>query len=108
MEINVYRKISCPLCTLNFRLPHTWATSPFRCPGCNAQLQAKLRYAKAVPYSWGALAFLAFLIAGGRWRFILAIVFYPSMLILSLLFAQLSPLDVKPYDLNIVSGNPHK
>ena len=75
---------------------------------CNAQLQAKLRYAKAVPYSWGALAFLAFLIAGGRWRFILAIVFYPSMLILSLLFAQLSPLDVKPYDLNIVSGNPHK
>ena len=105
------RKISCPLCTLNFPLPQGWVTPPFRCPGCNTQLQAKVRFAKAVHYFWAVLSFPTFFtvwLNGGRWFFTVTMVFYAFIIFSYYLSAQLFPLDVKPYESNIISLNLQK
>src|SRR5882672_8354803 len=104
----VSRTIQCPICGKPFPLPPGWINPPFRCPWCQEQLQAKVRYAQLPRYLWWIVAPMSLLVMMNYgwvpWALFLS-GYLMIMFIVGIVAAAIFPLDVAQYESTVTGIN---
>jgi len=105
----VRRHVKCPMCGKSFPLPSGWTRPPFRCPWCQEQLQATVRFASLNRYLWWIvvvpISFLIFMDRGWLSYVLLLLGFLVIALIAGAVSAAIFPLNVTRYESSVTGIN---